>query len=151
MVPQTVTSFTQPQQPVIPSTESWEAAPTTPIVANVRLETISPDVLRGQYTRPVESDFQPFGQTPNYDSSYRHFELEQHEHELSVPPPQPQVLSSPPSQGEEIVFHATEGCFGCGNENGEELIGCRNGSCVVAFHPECVKLDAREGKHSSIA
>jgi len=150
MVPRS-SPFTHPQ--VVPSTEIWDVAPTTP-VTTVRLETISPDVLRGRYTRPVESGFQPFGHTTSYDSSYRHFELDEHENELSVPP-QPHAVRgrspfsmTPAPNGE--VSSTTEGCFAqCGKQSDEDLIGCRNGSCVVAFHPECVKLGAREGKYST--
>lgn len=117
----------------------------------MRLETISPDVLRGRYTRPVESDFQPFGQTTNYDSSYRHFELDEHEHELSVPPQlhdggRGQTSQTPVVEEEEAH---NMGCFAqCGNDTDEDtMVGCRNGSCVVAFHPGCVKLGARDGKN----
>jgi len=135
MLPQPVPRFTQPQQRVIPSTENWEVAPTTP-VTTVRLETISPDVLRGRYTRPVESSYQMSGYTPSYDSSYRHFELDEHEHELSVPPPQlhdgsvRSQLSQTPAPSDKAAAN-TEGCFAveqCGNRNDEDLIGCRNGS-----------------------
>jgi len=147
--------FMLPQQPIPSIERALSAAPTTP-VNTVRLETISPDVLRGQYTRPIESDtLQPFAQTRDYDSSYRHFELDEHEHELSVPPAEPHDARARSQFSQTTPFNddfvlGTEGCFAfaqCGNKNYEDLIGCRNGSCVVAFHPECAMLGAREGKY----